>query len=185
MGPLSMAVSLRSRNVQLRVRNGQPEWHGQVTPPERAAIHANRPAFAAAIELIEAGGSVDDDRAARARAFWIAKIGREAGVDTQALFDRIDARFGHRVAGPFELTPDEAVTLAIELRAEFGTRAAIVPATRTVAAYALPASIVLKNQLGWTDEKFSAFCRRTIKKVGITSAEDDRRVLAAMPEAPQ
>lgn len=45
---------------------------------------------------------------------------------------------------------------------------------------ATPASIRRKHELEWTDGQFSAFCVRTIGKVGLQSPTDDRQVLAAM-----
>ena len=121
----------------------------------------------------------------RARAAWLGRLGRSAGIDAQALFDLIDAIFGRRTLGPYELDAAETDQIAAILRTEIGKRPPIIPPAESTgdldANDGLPASIERKKEIGMTDAVFAKLCLRVLGRPGIRSAEDDAAVLAVMP----
>lgn len=121
----------------------------------------------------------------RARAVWLGRLARSAGIDAQALFDLIDATLGPRVLGPYELDAAEAEHIATLLRAEVGKRPPLVPPAEIIgdpeADDTPPASIIRKNEVGMTEARFAELCRRVLGRPGIQSTDDDAAVLTAMP----
>lgn len=91
---------------------------------------------------------------------------RESGVELSIVGHRIRIR-----AARGALTP--------EVRSKVQDNVAAIRAV--LALTAIPSSIRRRHELGWTDARYEALCIRVLGKVGIRSAKDDARVLAAMP----
>lgn len=114
LGQLARAgVAIFVENGRLRQRS--PE--GTYTPELRALVEANRPA------LIEALTMPGDHRA---RAAWLGRLARLAGIDAAGLFRLVDYTLGDRALGPYQLTVAETEKIAVLIRAEIGKRAPIV-----------------------------------------------------------
>lgn len=176
---IAVLTRLAAAGVTLFIKAGRLRFQGNdgaYTPELRAQVDANRLALITAL-------TIPTD--CRARAAWLGSMAQLSGFDAQRLFDLIDATFGPRVLGAYELDAAETEQIAAVLRTEIGKRSPIMPPAECTADPVvndtLPASIKRKNDLGMTDERFAELCRRVLGRPGLRSAEDDAAVFAAMP----
>jgi len=121
-----------------------------------------------------------------ARAAWLGRLARLAGIDAAGLFRLVDDTIGVRPLGPFALTAAEMDKIAVLIRAEIGKRSPIVDpqivggAGADMDGDAIPRSIELMKKRGWSDRQFAALCQRVLQRPGLRSVADDQAVYAVM-----
>lgn len=177
--------TLKARGVQLEVDGDAIRWRPSraVTDDERKMLAEGKAEAIAVLRGLRRQPPMPSD--IRGRVAWLAQLGRHAGLDGGGVFAVVDEMFPGHVTEPYGLSESETRTVGDRLKTEIGTRRPIEEAVVIAddSAPTVPNSIERKKSLGWTDDQFARFCQRHLGHPGLRSADDDRRILDAMPRA--
>lgn len=188
----NLVARLARRGVRFSSTSGQVRYSGAVTAEEHEVLARDKEATAATIAALGPRGIAAKAEVVsapvdpRARAAWLGRLARLAGIAVAGLFRLVDDTIGVRPLGPFALTAAEMDKIAVLIRAEVGTRPPIVEpqvvggAGADMDGDAIPRSIELMKKRGWSDQQFSALCRRVLGRPGLRSIADDQEVHAVM-----